>query len=367
MKKLLLLPLACLAASCGPSKPPRGQVQQAYDPNQQTFSPVEGEPTPNDIALFLAGRPVEHGAALSRLQQTAEYQGHAVEMGRNWRVFASGRTGKQRDWATANIRPLTGDPKVLLYPFGGPDLLHATALFPNASNYVLLGLEPAGGLPSLENQDAGAVLGSLNRLGKAMDTQLKHGYFITKDMKGDLAGGPMPGVAPILLATLSLMDAQVQSVQTINAAGRNGVEIRYRLPGGGNRSAIYVSGDLSNGGFNSSYRNWLSSYGGGVAYFKAASYLMHDSGFTGIRDWVLGNSSAIVQDDSGIPYRNFDASKWDIRLFGNYEAPIALFAKHMQPDLKAAYNATGGGPTVPFGSGYQIRDYNANLLIAVKK
>jgi hypothetical protein len=310
---------------------------------------------------------VERGEALSRLQQTADYQGYALEVGRNWRVFAAGRTGKQRDWSAANVRPLTGDPRVLLYPFGGPDLMHAVALFPNASNYVLMGLEPAGGLPSLENQDASAVLGSLNRLGRAMDTQIKHGYFITKDMKGDLAGGPMPGVTPILLATLSLMDAYVQGVDSINAGGRNGVEIRFRLPGGGNRRAIYVSGDLSNGGFNSSYRSWLSSYGGSVAYFKAASYLMHDSGFSGIRDWVLGNCHAVVQDDSGIPYRNFDASKWDVRLFGNYEAPIELFAKHMQPDLKAAYDSTGGGPTVPFGSGYQIRDYNANLLIAVKK
>ncbi|MEK7949702.1 hypothetical protein [Luteolibacter soli] len=368
MKKLLLLPLACLAASCGPSKPSHGQTaQQVYDPNQQTFSEAQGEASPDDVARFLAGRPVEHGAALSRLQQTAEYKEHALQMGRNWRVFAQGRTGNQRDWSSANVRPLTGDPKVLLYPFGGPDLLHAAALFPNASNYVLIGLEPAGNLPSLENQDASAVLGSLNRLGRAMDTQLKHGYFITKDMRGDLAGGPMPGVTPILLATLSLMDANVQSVQSINAGGRNGVEIRYRLPGGGNRSAIYVSGDLSNGGFNSSYKSWLSSYGGGVAYFKAASYLMHDSGFSGIRDWVLGNCHAVVEDDSGIPYRNFDANKWNIHLFGNYEAPIELFAKHMQPDLKAAYDATGGGPAVPFGSGYQIRDYNANLLVAVKK
>jgi hypothetical protein len=366
MKKLLLLPLACLAASCGPSKPPRGQTQ-IYDPNLETFATVEGEASPNDIARFLAGRPVERGAALSRLQQTADYQAHAMEMGRNWRVFAAKRTGKQRDWSAANIRPLTGDPRVLLYPFGGPDLMHATALFPNASNYVLLGLEPAGGLPQLEGQDAGAIMGSLGRLGTAMDTQLKHGYFITKDMKGDLAGGPMPGVTPILLASLSLMDAEVQGVEPINAGGRSGVEIRFRLPGGGNRKATYVSGDLSNGGFNSSYRSWLSSYGGSVAYFKAASYLTHDSGFSGIREWVLGNCRAVVQDDSGIPYRYYDSSKWDVRLFGDYDRPIPLFAKHAQPDLKAAYEAIGGGPFIPFGSGYQIRDYNANLLIAVKK
>jgi hypothetical protein len=365
MKRLLILPLL-LAAACTPA-PPRGQTQTlAAAPGQQVFTQAQGEPTADDIARFLAGRPVEHGAVLSQMQQTGNYQDHSDLMGRNWRVFASKRTGKQRDWSAGNIRPLVGDPRTLLYPFGGPDLLHAIALFPQASNYVLLGLEPAGGLPYLDNQDPAAVMGALHRLGLAMDSQLKHGYFITKDMKGDLAGGPMPGVTPILLASLALMDAQVQSVEPLNAGGRSGVDIRFRLPGGGSRRAIYVSGDLSNGGFNSSYRSWLSSYDGSVAYFKAASYLMHDSGFSGIREWVLGNCRGIVQDDSGIPYRYFDSSKWDVRLFGDYEAPIELFAKHAQPDLRAAYRTTGT-TSIPFGSGYHIRDYEANLMIAVKR
>ncbi|WP_367870153.1 hypothetical protein [Luteolibacter sp. Populi] len=366
MKRLLLLPLVFAMASCGPPKPPRGQTQ-TLAPGPEAFAPVEGQATADDIARFLAGRPVRHGAALSQMQQTGNYQDHAADMAMKWRVFASKRTARQRDWAAANVRPVIGDPRVLLYPFGGPDLLHATALFPQASNYVLLGLEPAGGLPYLENADPGAVLGALGRLNAAMDAQLKTGYFITKDMKNDLSGGPLPGVTPILLASLALMDATVENVQPLSAAGRSGVDIQFRLPGGGSRRAIYVSGDLSNGGFNSSYRGWLSSYGGSVAYFKAASYLMHDSGFSGIREWVLSNCRGVVQDDSGIPYRYYDASKWDVRLFGDYEAPIELFAKHGQPDLRAAYDAIGGGPSIPFGSGYHIRPGDANLIIAVKK
>jgi hypothetical protein len=364
-----LLPTSVVAvillAGCAPEPPPRGQTQ-FHDPNLERFEAVDGEASVNDIARFLAGRPVENGAALSRLQQTAEYQAHAMEMGRNWRVFAAKRTGRQRDWASANLQPLIGNPRVLLYPFGGPDLMHATALFPGASNYVLLGLEPAGGVPSLDGQDAGQVLAALGRLNRAMESQIKHGYFITKDMKGDLSGGPLPGVTPILLAGLALMDARVQAVEPLNAAGRSGVEIRFRLPGGGNRRATYVSGDLSNGGFNASYRGWMSAYPGSVAYFKAASYLMHDPGFSGVREWVLGNCRAVVQDDSGIPFRYYDPGRWDVRLFGDYRAPIPLFAKHAQADLRAAYEA-GGGSYIPFGSGYHLRDHDANIQVAVKR
>ncbi len=365
MKRLLLLPLF-LAAACGPKAPPRGQPQ-TLAPGPEAFIPVEGQATANDIARFLAGRPVNQGAVLSQMQQSGNYQDHATNMATKWRVFASKRTALQREWADINVRPMVGNPRAVLYPFGGPDLMYVTALFPQASNYVLLGLEPAGGLPNLENADPGAVLGSLNRLNVAMDAQMKTGYFITKDMKNDLAGGPMPGVVPIMLASLALMDATVDSVESLNAAGRSGVDIRFRLRGGGARRAIYVSGDLSNGGFNSSYRGWLSSYGGSVAYFKAASYLMHDSSFSGIRDWVLSNCSGVVQDDSGIPYRYYDSSKWNVRLYGDYDSPIALFSKHGQADLRAAYDAIGGGPPVPFGSGYHFRPEEANLMIAVRR
>jgi hypothetical protein len=369
MKRLALLPLILLAASCGPPKPPRGPAghTQTLAPTREEFSPVEGQASADDIARFLAGRPVRHGAALSQMQQTGNYQDHAADMAMKWRLFASKRTARQREWSATNLQPAIGNPRALIYPFGGPDLMYAAALFPQASNYVLLGLEPAGGLPSLDNADPGQVMGALSRLNTAMDAQLKTGYFITKDMRNDLTGGPLPGVTPILLASLSLMDATVENVQPMSAGGRSAVEIQFRLPGGGSRRAIYVSGDVSNGGFNGSYRGWLSSYSGGAAYFKAASYLMQDPGFSGIRDWVLSNCHAVVQDDSGIPYKYYDSSKWDVRLYGDYDAPIELFAKHAQPDLRAAYDAAGGGPPLPFGSGYHFRPSEANLMIAVRK
>lgn len=365
MKRLLpFLPL--LLAACSPApEPPRGQTRSLATP--EPFLQVEGQPAADDVARFLAGRPVRRGAVLSQWQQSGNYRDHSDEMAMRWRVFGANRTGKQRVWAEENLRPIVGTPRTLLYPFGGPDLLHAVALFPQASNFVLLGLEPAGGLPDLENADPGEVFAALSRLRKSTETQLRHGYFITKDMKGDLSGGPLPGVTPILLATLSLMDATVESVQPLDAAGRSGVDIRFRLPGGGSRRAIYVSGDLSNGGFNASYRSWLSSYSGSVAYFKAASYLMHDSSFSGIRDWVLGNCRAVVQDDSGIPFRHYDSGRWNVRLFGDYRAPIELFAKHAQPDLRDAYRSAGGAMPIPFGSGYHLRADDANLQVATRR
>lgn len=364
-----ILPACCLLlAACSPYSAPRlpagASGTSGTDPDP--FVTVAGEPTADDVARFLAGRPVRHGSGLSRIQQSGEYRRFAAEMASRWRVFAAKRINHQRDWAPDNLDPLIGKPDTLLYPFGGPDLLYAVTMFPRAATYVLLGLEPAGGLPDLENRDPGEVTAALGRLGATMNAQLRYGYFVTKDMRSDLTGGPLPGVTPVFLADLALLDATVSGVQPITAAGRPGVEIRFRLPEGRERRAIYVAGDLSNAGFDAGYQNWLSSHRGGVAYFKAASYLMHQPGFSGIRDWVLGNCRAVVQDDSGIPFRHFDTGAWKLNLYGVYQQPIALFAEHVQPDLRAAY-AAGGAPPLPFGTGYHIRGREANLLVATRR
>ena len=45
-------------------------------------------------------------------------------------------------------------------------------------------------------------MGALNQLSKSVDTQLKVGYFITKDMRADLNNGVLQGVTPILLSSI---------------------------------------------------------------------------------------------------------------------------------------------------------------------
>lgn len=351
------LALALAACSSKPIQPATPQVQET----PYVFTPAPGAAEANDISLFLAGKPVRSGAALSQMQGTDRYRLYSEDMRYRWRYYSSRRTSRQSFWSDQHLEPSIGSPSTLLYPFGGPDLLHAIAMFPNTSTYVLLGLEPAGGLPMLEAQDPNAVLGALPQLSKSVDTQLKVGYFITKDMRSDLNNGPLQGVTPILLQSISLLNGTVHSVEPISAGGNAGVDIRFRIPGGGSRRAIYISGDLSNRGFSAGYQSWLKSFGGSVAYFKAASYLMHDDGFSTARNFVLSNCRAVVQDDSGIPYRYFNG--WQTSLFGNYQAPIELFAKHGQADLRHAYATAGPVPQIPFGSGYHFKPAQANLQL----
>jgi hypothetical protein len=330
------------------------------------FPVVPGEAGPDDIGLFLAGKPVRRGAVLSRLQQTVEYQTHQREIGQLWRNQVSRRINLMKSWASGEVTPMIGGGGTVYYPFGGPDLLHVSAMFPQARNYALMGLESVGEVPPLESLPPEEVLGALESFRQSVRTQLIVGYFITKDMRSDLERSTLRGVTPILLSTIALMGGEVESVAGISAGGNPGVEVQYYDAGGMRHSASYVAGDLSNSGFKGGYQQWLAGLNGKATYFKAASYLMHDDRFSQARGFFLSQSRAILQDDSGIPFRHFAQDQWSFRFFGSYESPIELFAKHQQEDLREAFAMNPAGP-LGFGSGYHANYSNANLLLAIKR
>jgi hypothetical protein len=80
----------------------------------------------------------------------------------------------------------------------------------------------------------------------------------------------------------------------------------------------------------------------------------------------LARSNAVLQDDSGIPFRCFTPGQWQVRCFGVYQNPIPLFSQYSQPDLRAACQ-NPPVPRLPFGCGYHYLPESANLQFAVRK
>ncbi len=361
----LLLPISIVLTACAPTKKVVAQPKYLEQP-PANFPVVSGEAGPDDIGLFLAGKPVRRGAILSRLQQTEEYQLHQREIGQIWRGQVSRRVGLMKDWSGGQVTPVIGGGGTIYYPFGGPDLLHVSAMFSQARNYALMGLEPVGEVPPLESLPPGEVLAALQSFRQSVKTQMLAGYFVTKEMRSDLERSVLRGVTPILLSTVAMMGGEVESVGGISAGGNPGVELQYYDAGGMRHTAYYVAGDLSNSGFKGGYQQWVAGLGGKATYFKAASYLMHDNRFSQARDFFLNQSRAILQDDSGIPFRYFAQDLWTFRFFGDYQSPIPLFAEHQQEDLRQAF-ATNPRSPLGFGSGYHANYSNANLLLAIKR
>jgi hypothetical protein len=306
----------------------------------------------------------------SQWQSTADWISHDPAIQAAWNDFRQQRYEPMQQWALNELPTRIPRQHVVRYFFGGPDLLSVMAFFPEAPTYILCGMEPIGKIKSIEELSPEELQIGAAQVEEATKTFLLYGYFITKEMKTQMSNGPFQGVLPILLTFLALNNHHILSVELLPLGGVPGLRIRFqpRL-GGPEQQLFYAQANLSNEG-NLSFFKWLRSFGPGPAYLKAASYLLHENGFSRTREFLLSQSTAILQDDSGIPLRFFDPEKWGLYFFGTYQNPIELFKKYYQSDLAASYSASGLRGPMPFGTGYQCNtgeSGGANLLLAVKK
>ena len=188
-------------------------------------------------------------------------------------------------------------------------------------------------------------------------------------MRSQITAGPFQGTLPLLLTFLALTGHQIITVERLPLGGASGLCIRFSNQAGIKQTLYYAQQDLSN---ESSQRflRWLQGFKPGIAYLKAASYLLHEESFSRTRDALLTHSKAIIQDDSGIPFRYFDSVRWTLYLFGDYKGPIEIFRSKYQSDLFNAYHESLLASPMNFGTGYQFQagaSGGANLLLAVKR
>jgi hypothetical protein len=111
----------------------------------------------------------------------------------------------------------------------------------------------------------------------------------------------------------------------------------------------------------------LEHLGPGASYLKAASYLLPLSSFSETRSFLLRTSELILQDDSGIPFRDFSSGEWVIQLYGSYADPLPVFKLGRDPLLDAAYRSGDYAGPLPFGTGYHVNAASANLLLATRR
>jgi hypothetical protein len=110
---------------------------------------------------------------------------------------------------------------------------------------------------------------------------------------------------------------------------------------------------------------WAARFGKGNVYLKAASYLTHEPGFSSVRNFLLGQSVSVLQDDSGIPFSFFQNGEWRCWFFGTYTGTLDIFKKYYQLDLDQAFRI--GGTPLAFGIGYKWRVGESNLLLATRQ
>ena len=135
-----------------------------------------------------------------------------------------------------------------------------------------------------------------------------------------------------------------------------------------NQTLYYFQFNLGNDSFgrNQQFVSFLKSFGPVTTFTKAASYLMFKPHFSAIRQFILDQSLYVLQGDSGIPMRYFDPAVWNLRFYGTYTCPIALFSNCYQADMATIYRR-GDVQPLPFGFDYRHRVRTSNLMFAAKK
>jgi hypothetical protein len=337
---------------------------------------------PNDIARFLAGMPIPSGSPIAPLTQDPAWQEHSVFFEKEFSNLKLRQLQKLHAWEDTELPEATQPIPVAFYMFSGPDFLYVDQFFPRAAVYVLCGKESMG--PPPDPLRIANLSGAFGNLENAMKSSLETTYFITKDMKIDLQQQNLNGVLPILYVSIARADKSISNVTfgSLNSGGTfqesapgkrggsiPGVRIRYTdNQTGDSQTLYYFTTDISDGGIKSTpgFLKFCERIGTGSSFLKSSSYLMFENGFVTIRNFILGHSNTIVQDDSGIPLAYFNPDKWNLRLFGNYLGPIELFKQYYQPKLQELF-AQSNRPPLDFGFGYRWNYKEANLIVATRK
>jgi hypothetical protein len=317
--------------------------------------------TIDDTALFLAGIPVK--GPLEPLTHDPGWLDHARNLDSAWSKKDYFQIRPIRAWMLANASEYYTGSNTVYYMFGGPDFLYANLFFPQAKTYILAGLEPVGQVPDLTQMDSTALRTDLNALRDSMHTVLQTHYFITKDMRAELTRPNLGGTLPILYVFLARLNCTILSTTYVKSPAE-GVKITFTTRGGAPQTLYYFKTDLSGG--NSPFLKWCAGQGPGYSLLKAASYLMHTEGFSGVRNFLLEHSRVIIQDDSGIPLKAFPKT-WAVDCYGRYVPHAEMFGKYHQPDLAAIYNREPPPPELGFAFGYHWQKDRGLLMLARHK
>jgi hypothetical protein len=329
--------------------------------------------TVDDTARFLAGMQPSAGSPLLPLTKDPAWQHHAHFFDAAFGQLEQRQLAKVRAWAETN---LSAPRPTMFYMFSGPDFLYANAFYPKAATYVLSALEPPGGVPDLTKMPRGSVDAALYNIEHSLSSILNFSFFITKHMKVDLHEGQISGTLPILYVFLARSGMTIRSVTAVTLdengavvaenprSATRGVRIVFAGNDGVEKSLYYFSTDLSNSGARaSSFLKFCSTLAPGNSLIKSASYLLHSGNFSTVRDYILANSSTIIQDDSGIPLAYYNSKKWRFFPFGHYAGPIGEFPGKYQQSYAELFRRS---QPMDFGIGYRWRAFESNLLLAVR-
>jgi hypothetical protein len=374
--------LAVMAVACKHT-PGTKEVKVPEKVSEAAVAPVAVDVSADELVSFISGVKGAKNSCYASVGEKVNWDQFSGDIDSLFSAKNSLRMKKMKEWSGTELVK-NSSVTTVFYPFSGPDFLNANIYYPDASQYILIGLEPIGELPDICSMKADSVKSYLKSVNRTVKELLKRSYFITKNMSKDLSKTKMNGTLPMMSILIKRTGHQIVSIHRvgIDSLGNcqvidnlkntenfvRGVKIEFISPSSNKiQSVLYFKTDISDKGLDKTpgFKKYLAGIPPSYTFLKAASFLMHYNDFKEIRDCVFNVSQTILQDDSGIAYKYFDKQKWKIKLYGKYSKPKGEFSYIKEPDLEEAFKKAEVG-TLPYYLGYNWGTDHTSLLYAVK-
>lgn len=332
----------------------------------------------NDVARYLAGYDVSSDSPLAAQQKAWFYAAHKNGMQAYWKQYERTTVTPirafQQKWLANENR------ETCFYPFAGGDFVNAYLFYPNASTYVMIGLETAGLVPDVPAMAQGNVRTGLDFMLRGYRVFINFNFYRTYSMQVDMEKSPFTGTIPHILNQMAWLGLKPVAAYEVGVTAAGTLTFKPLAQGkyvkraaidcvdsaGKMRRVIYMFLDLENNKLRAEPHWWayLQNLGQVSGFLKAASYLCPRPEHVMIRELCLKLMPTIVQDDSGIPYKYL--KDYNVTVFGKYQGPHAIFPSYHQPELLSVYRSAP----------YRAQDFNfsydrsngwRNVMVAIRK
>lgn len=301
----------------------------------------------------------------------------------------------------AGVRP-AGLPQTVVYPFGGGDLVGALVTYPEAKEITTISLEHAGDPSRLAGltdkrklaaalqayRDAIYGLLTLNDSTSENLRKLEKGG-IPGQLSFHLTGMAVMGFEPVSLRYFRLGDdgavaylaqteidalaattaKKVKSgwVDTDFSEAYTNMELVFRKAGDPKAPVIthrHIAANLADKAFKGGkLEKHLVAKGKVAAMTKAASFLIWEWAFSGIRDYLLANMAWMASDATGIPGRYARKAGFKQVTYGSFKGPFLPEANAAVSEEMVKLWASQPRRKLGFRYGYLDSELAVHLLI----
>jgi hypothetical protein len=309
-----------------------------------------------------------------------DFKKYASKLNNAWNKKKQKMLNPVTEWMKdEHLDTVGGKDRLVFYPFSGPDFDFANAFYADASTYVMIGLESIGDLTLFEKDNTHKQNNFIKEAGNILRTTNKLGFFVTNHMRSELR---VNGTMSIIAFYVKKMGGEIGEITPMHWDKEKGQPELLTKDNKGDMfkmvckmeanskpiTIYYFSKDISDQGLEGEkdWLDWVKKTANNqpiVSLTKSASYLMHLSSFSVVRDFILENSVLHIQDDSGIRLGDMETDNVGVKLYGKYTRTIKLFAGRVQRDMRSRYADRDKVKSLPFAIGYNVTHRECNLQV----